>query len=270
MEGRFVFDPRFEEAFFHSKTPKIWGAQLLPFSYWHKVQLERAQSPLLLGGAITNWDVWVVRQICSSKYPFPAEIPESPSNLWYLLWHIAFGWRNTLRVTDLIVKYIGDFASPPKLWSGKGSAKMRLAEAYAYLSKVTGDVRYMHKAAQAEADANASSKPRDVDDALEQVALYIASCGGAPSDAWNLPLGEIVWYNICFLKKEGAEIPVWTPSDDEAFARNKIERYHRISKIEAELRPQFKGLDEKVLRAMASVRYWEQVIEAQEKVDQGG
>lgn len=269
MDVQFIFDSRFEEAFFHEKLPKVWGARLLPFSYWHKIQLERAQSPLLVGGNIENWDIWIARQICRSQFPKAAQIPSNPSSLWYLFWYVLYGWRNLQLAVNTVVKYIGDYAAPPKLWSGSGSAMLRLAEAYAYLSSVTGDISYMQKAAQAEVDANASSKARDIDDALEQVALYMGESGRPPVEAWNLPLGEIVWYNVCFLKKSGADIPVWTPSDDEAFARNKIERHHRISKMAQEMMAEFPGIDSRVLQARAGVKYWEQVIAAQQKVDRG-
>ena len=79
-----------------------------------------------------------------------------------------------------------------------------------------------------------------------------------------MPLGELVWYNVCFLKQEGADVPIWTPRDEEAFERNKIERYHRIAKVAEELRGEFQGVSENIIMANAAVRYWEKVVEAQE------
>jgi hypothetical protein len=262
-DERFVFDPRFEEGFFHAAPPVLWGARLKPFSYWHKLQLERAQSKLLLGGVAEAWDIWVARQICRSQFPKIAKMPRNPNSVWYLWWKVCFGWRPTAKPLALLVEYVGDFASPPKMWAGKGSSKLRLAEAYAHLSRVTGDMGYMQKAAQAEADSQ-EQKPRDIDDSIEQVALYVAKSGRPPAESWNMPLGELVWYNVCFLKQEGADVPIWTPRDEEAFERNKIERYHRIAKLAETMRDEFQGVSEGIVMANAAVKYWEKVVQAQE------
>jgi len=263
MSDRFVFDLRFEEGFFHSPPPIVWGARLLPFSYWHKVQLERAQSCILLGGIPSAWDIWIVRQICRSRFPLPARIPSNPSGVWYLFWKICFGWRRPARAFKQLAEYIADYASPPKLWAGKGSSKLRLAEAYAHLSRLSGDRSYMMKAARAEADA-AEGKDRDIDDSVEQVAIYVKNAGRPPCEAWNMPLGEIVWYNICFLKQEGGDVPVWTPKDEAAFERNKIERYRKITEIAKDIRAEFPISGEAMVLAHAAVRYWEKVVASQD------
>jgi hypothetical protein len=125
----------------------------------------------------------------------------------------------------------------------------------------------MERAAEAEAEASASSKPREIDDSIEQVALFMQKSGSGAAEAWNMPLGEIVWYNVCFLRQDGADLPIWTPRDEEAFELNKIERYKRIAAKANEIRGEYPGASESLILAHAAARYWEDVVAVQRKYD---
>ena len=155
---RFVFDERFAEAFLHEGRPaRVMGRRLRPFSYWHKVQLEYVQSKVLLGGAGRGgaglWDAWVAAKVCSTEYPQNASFRKGYSNLWMLWWHAVYGWRSAKRELDKLTAHIADFASPPKLWSGKGSSKVRLAEELEEMGRLTGDLSFLQRAAAWRNDA---------------------------------------------------------------------------------------------------------------------
>ena len=50
----------------------------------------------------------------------------------------GFGWRGAKRELDKLTEHIADFAGPPKLWSGKDSSKVRLAEALEEMVRIQG------------------------------------------------------------------------------------------------------------------------------------
>jgi len=260
----FVFDERFAEAFLHEGRPaRVMGRRLRPFSYWHKVQLEYVQSKVLLGGA-GLWDAWVAAKICSTEYPQNASFRKSYSNLWMLCWHARYGWRSVKRELDKLSAHIADFASPPKLWSGKGSSKERLAEALDEMGRLTGDASFLQRAAAWRNDAALEKgKQRDIDDSIEQVALYMKQAGRSAEEAWNMPMGALLWLNACFLKMEGSEVAIWTPMDEQVFEAHKKTRYQNIAKIADELQAETPILSRDMAFAQASVQYWEKVVEAQ-------
>jgi hypothetical protein len=260
----FVFDERFAEAFFHKREYRVMGRRLLPFSYWHKVQLEYQQSRILLGMP-TLWDYWVASRVCSTQYPENVRFQTRYSNWWYLAWHLCYGWRGLVREAEAFSAYLEEYASPPKLWSGAGGSKKRLGEAFERLGQLTGDIEMLRNAAgwarAAEADGN---KVRDIDDSIEQVGIYMKYGARSPEEAWNLPMGQLLWYNACFLKMEGVEVPIWTPQDEEAFERHKLDRQKKIDAIAEEILAERPLLTREIAGAQAAVRYWEDIVKSQE------
>lgn len=259
---RFIFDERFAEAFLHERPRRVMGMRLRPFSYWHKVQLEYVQSRVLLGGA-GLWDAWVAAKICRTVYPQNAIFSARYSALWTLAWYLCHGWRSAGRELAALGEHLHDYASPPKLWSGKGSSKERLAEAVERLGQLTDDPLAAARAAQLRAEASMDGKKRDMDDSLEQIALYTKMAGRPAEEAWNMPMGALLWYNACFMKMEGAEVPIWTPMDEAAFEAHKRKRASRLEKMAEEILAEAPHLTRDLARAQAGVRYWTQVVEAQ-------
>ena len=262
---QFVFDERFAEGFFHDWSGRrVFGMQLKPFSYRHKVQLEYAQSKLLMGVMPSRWDIWVAAQICSTQYPVNVQFNKNPSSAWYFFWWVRYGWRSFIKNLRVIESHISDFASGPKLWSGKGSSKRRLAEAYKDLAQLTGDISFMQKSAEAEHEADLEGgNDRDIDDSIEQVSIFMKHSGCSAKEAWNTPMGALLWYNACFLKMEGATVPIWSPNDEAHFEQHKKQRHLKILGIAEEIRKENPVLTENLSYALASVQYWEDVIEKQ-------
>jgi tellurite resistance protein len=263
----YLFDERFAEAFLHEgRAARVLGMRLRPFSYWHKVQLEYVQSKVLLGGA-GLWDLWVAAKICGTEYPLNARFRKTYSNLWMLWWHACYGWRNVQREAEKLTAHIADFASPPKLWGGGGGSKERLAEALDRLGSATGQPEMLQRAErlryEAAMDKNGN---RDLDDSIEQVAIYMKLAGRSAEESWNMPMGALLWYNAAFLKMEGSEVPIWTPMDDARFEQHKRQRHEKVVKIAEELRAETPALDASLAYAYAEVRYWEGIISTQGKM----
>jgi len=257
---RFVFDERFAAGFFHDPCKKLWGKRLQPFSYWHKAQLEYVQSRFLTGEVPKLWDVWVARKILATRYPEVARLRPRYPDWWYLGWKALYGWRSLSRGIKGIVKHINNFSSGPKFWP-KGGSYRRLADAYRLLAKEMGDKSLLHKAYNADrsADIEETGK-RDVDDSVEQVSIYMKYAGRPAVEAWNMPIGKLLWHNACFLKMEGADVPIWSPTDEMFFKQHKAQRHQKLLKLGEEKQSENPALTRSLAFALASVEYWEKVV----------
>ena len=182
MGGGFIFDPRFVEAF-QNRQHIVLGQSLLPFSLWHKFQLEVADSPLMLGESIAFDDLWLAVLVCQTKFPEIASIPQTRWARYRRVWlSTAYRLKKEVAAFDA---YCADFASPPRI-----------------LTK-TGD----------------SGATPEIDDSLREAAFYRKMTGCPRNEPWDLPMGEVLWMNAVFAKHDGAEFSVLTPMDDEALAR---------------------------------------------------
>lgn len=262
MATKYIFDERFAEAFFHEPRRKVMGVRLLPFSYWHKVQLEFFQNQSI-AGTPTLWELWIASRICRTRYPEHIKLNQAYPSYWYLVWKLLHGWRRLNREAVKFWKHVGDYASGPKLWSGKGGSKKRLAEAYRKLGAIIKDNDFFQMAAQAEYEAELEETSRNIDDSIEQVTIFMRYSGQSAVEAWNMPMGELLWSNACFLKMEGADVPIWSPSDEEAFELHKVKRQEKINAIADELLVKSPILTQEIARAQAEVQYWQDTVNAQ-------
>ena len=242
------------------------GRPLQPFSYWHKIQLEYVQSVMLTGGRPPElWDYWIAAKICSTRYPQNVKFKKSYSVVWRLAWHLLNDWRGLRRQAEAFSAYLEEYASPPKLWAGSGSAKKRLSEAYLALGRETQDEQALLSAAawEREAEGAGDGKDRQMDDSLEQVGIFMRYAGRSSAEAWNMPLGELLWYNCCLLKMEGAEATIWTPRDEQAFEQFKVKRFEKISAMADEILIESPHLTRRIAEAQAAVNYWEKIVSDQ-------
>jgi hypothetical protein len=260
---RYVFDPRFAEALLHEPGGhKVLGRRLRPFSLWHRLQLEYANSRLLLGGA-GLWDLWCAVQVCCTQYPKRAAWgPWRP--LWHAFWWLRYGWRPNWyirREMGRFVRYVEDYASHPKYWGGKGSSMRRLGEAAAELAAATQDEELAQDARRVLGEAAAmDGGDRDIDDTIEQVGVAMRLGGLRKEEAWNMPAGELSWLNLVLLRGEGAKIPVWTPMHEAMFERNKMVRAEKIAELAQDMAVEYPEEGAELLRKRAAVRYWEEVV----------
>lgn len=260
-EKRYLFDDRFAEAFFHMPQRRVMGMRLKPLSYWHKLQLEYFQSKVLLGGAAL-WDVWIAAKICRTEYPVHCQFPERLSKIYQIFWNCLYGWRNLAKELSLFSSHYLDYHAGPKLWSGSGSSKQRLSEAYMALHRATGDPDSLRAAQEWQARAEMGGKQRDVDDSIEQIAIYVKN-GGTEDRAWNMPIGVLLWYNACFLKMNGTEVPIWTPVDEHFFEEHKHNRNKKIKDAAVKIMSE-RPCSMQFAVAQASVDYWLKVVQDQE------
>mgnify|MGYP003352298181 CR=1 FL=1 len=128
-------------------------------------------------------------------------------------------------------------------------------------AKEMGDSSLLQKAYQADcaADTEEAGK-RDVDDSVEQVSIYMKYAGRPAVEAWNMPIGELLWHNACFLKMEGVDVPIWSPTDEMFFNQHKAERHKKLLALGAEKQKENPILTQSLAFALASVEYWEQIV----------
>jgi hypothetical protein len=259
-DSYYLFDERFSEAFLH-RPHKVLGSHLPAFTYWHRLQLEWVNSRLLLGGA-TLWDVWLAVQICRSSYPKQAQLPPPhPSYLWKLWWHLRFGWRDPKKEVARFLDYYHDYVSVPKFWGGSGSSKLRLSEAYEKLFGVTRDANHDTLSKQwADIAKSAEASRSSLDESLEAVAEYCRLTHRPPSEAWNLPIGELHWMVAAIHIGNGAKLDIWGPFDDMRFEAHKKKRQENILRMAADLQSQDPELSPDLALAQAEVAYWEKVV----------
>lgn len=235
LKGRFIFDPRFAEAIFHRREGhRVIGKRLLPFSTWHKVQLEYANSPFFAGGEVNVVDLELAVGICGTRYPdfFFYREKNGWRKIAWMIWAERVNARLEARKFEA---YLADYLSPPKLWE---TAKKK------------------------------GQKParRDVDDSIAEVAYYLAAYGGSPATAWDLPAGELQWMNVCAAKQSGADVRVWTPADERAFREHVKRREATLEKLAAEFMEK-ENLTPDEAKKRANTHYW--AVVKRNKVRQG-
>jgi len=223
---RFIFDPRFTEAVFHHPGHRVDGKRLRPFSPWHKLQLEYHNSPLIGGGDVTPADVVLAVAICRSQYPHPGRVRER-GRIGRFFWMLRAERMDLVREVRAFQRYQADYYSPPKLWETprpKGAPPPR----------------------------------HDMDDSIELVTAYMAAYGGTREAAWNMPIGEMIWMNICTARREGGNVMVWTPRDEREYQAH----LKREAKIIADLATKFaaeENLEPAAAQERAKRHYWKTV-----------
>lgn len=263
MAIRYVVDDRLAESILHDGKHSVMGMRLMPFSCWHKFQLEHWNSPVLTGETGTLWDLWVAAKICSTKYPHRPFLKTKRSAWWHLAWWIAHGWRDSAQEISKFCNYLQEYVAPPKMWTGKGSAHKKLVEALQYLASVTSDESERTEAlelARLHDGLSRENEPdRDIDDGLEQVAL-LCKRGHSPELVWNMPMGELIWLNVAIAKTEGAKLPLWTPMDEQRMEVQRQNRAKKIAQLAAKIEAE-EGKNEKEALGHAQVRYWQETVE---------
>jgi hypothetical protein len=258
----YIVDEGLAESLFHDESHRVMGHRLRPFSFWHKLQLEYWNSRVLLGGA-TLWDVWLFVQICRTQYPKRPRVSRSP--FYQMYWWLRYGWIYSLPAQMAkLSAYVKEYSRPPKSWGGLASTYGKLGKAYEQVLPFVKD--------EAEADeikgkimqcsalsSGGNDKERDLDDALEQVALLCRK-GHAPAVAWNMPIGELVWLNVAIGIAEGAKVQLWTTRDEMRMETFKKTRIAKIARMADEI-AESEGREPDEALAVAAVRYWEDVVE---------
>lgn len=224
MSERFVHDDRFVEAF-ANKTHKVFGVRLRPFSLWHQFNLEIAQSPLLLGAALTPLDLLRAVRICSSSWNPEFVTPDlRPPGFLRGMWQIGrFSFVEEVRKFEA---YYNDFNTGPKFWANGHKGKM-------------------------------GGGPRDVDEVLE-TACHLEMKGYDSAEVWDMPIGVARWRSAVVSKLEGSDLQFWTPLDEEAFQKHKAAREAKIDARGREIAAA-KGIPFVEARKQAHAEHWAKV-----------
>lgn len=220
----FVHDENYAEAVANT-THKVYGRTLRPYCLWHRLQLELAQSPILLGLAVTPLDLWRAACICSSRWSIDGRTPDTrpPSFLRFvwLAWRFPFSKQAAAFQT-----YLNDYSRGPKLWPSVGKGQ---------------------------------TKERDIDETLETVCYLLARSNLTLSEIWTMPVGMLSWYTLGIQRAHGAELPVWTPEHQAAFDAHKAEREARLDQEAVELRRSHPELTAEQASKQVRDAYWASV-----------
>lgn len=201
--------------------------------------------------------------ICCSEYPHAVDV-STLRGLKALCWHARYLLTPWKKEISKFYDYLEDYSSTPKLWGGKSSSKRKLAEAIQDLYAVTKDPDHAQAAAKMlhEADLQ-DSQDKQIDDTLWSVSAYVHLTKRPPKEAWDMAIGELSWTTIALAKREGAEINIWTPMDEEFFQRNLITRKEKIAAKAEEIAKENPEMPREVVYALAPVKYWQEVCQKQ-------
>lgn len=192
----FIFDERFAQAFLNLSSHRVLGKVLRPFSLWHKLQLEYANSPVLTGGEVRVPDLCHAVAVCRTSYPEIARSAVPARGIRRFLWMLWAERVNLQREKEAFDAYAEDYCSLPKIEAFKKG-----------------------------------EKTPDMDDCLSDVSLYRKMTGSPRAEPWDIPLGELYWMNAAFTRSEGADFSIVTPLEEARKARLVAARDEKIAVI---------------------------------------
>lgn len=224
MKSFFLHDENYAEAVANT-SHRVYGVALRPYCLWHRLSLELAQSPILLGQAVTPLDLWRAARICSSHWTPEGYSPDlRPPTCARFAW---LSWR--YRFTDQVAAfqaYLSDYSRGPQLWPSA---------------------------------AKGNTKERDIDETLETVAYLLAKSNLTLRELWTMPVGMLSWYTLGIQRAHGAELPVWTPEHQAAFDKHKAEREARLDEDAAKLHSEHPELTAEQASKQVRDAYWASV-----------
>ena len=217
----FVHDEQYAEAV-ANRRHTVYGRPLRPYCLWHRVNLELAQSPVLLGAPLTPLNLWTAVQICASEWSPDFTSPNlTPPGAARFAW-LSFRYRFAAQV-QAFQTYLDDYSRGPKLWES----------------------------------ANKGAAPeRDFDDNLETALYLVTETGLTWRDIWTMPIGLLSWSGVGVRRLRGQDIPIWTPMHEAAFAEHKKQREAKLDDSARQLMAQDSTLTFETARKQASDTYW--------------
>ena len=191
-------DDSFAEAVVHSRTHRVLGFKLKPFSLWHAANLDFVESPFAGHKKPVNIAaLYVAARICQLKHPrvyhrgrFERAIEWSTFLRFKAIKRrkgriVAFPFMNEL---GKFSAYLRDYAARPEYMAGEDSVPVRTPW---YLFEAAVFKHY---------------NPR----------MTWSQC-------WDFPVGEAGWYNAAMHEAHGNKIELVTPEYRKAFRQAGLE-----------------------------------------------
>jgi len=200
-------DGRFLTAFIVPKRWDVMGYKLTPFSLRHMLYLQALNSPLLaMDRTPTPKDILVFVRICSSTHPSEAFASATIAD------HIRIAWMEAngsyfFKNLQLIKSYIETCTTVPKTYEKPASQKKVKENVPGPLSMATALMSKLHMKKE---------------------------------EAWELTLGQAIWYLTAYAIGEGAEIKILTTSDEEKSDAERVwlERFQQAQLAKYKSKPQ--------------------------------
>lgn len=228
----FLHDERFSEAFAVDPVGPV-GKRLLPFSLWHQLLLEHAQSPVYDGRGCTPGDLLQAARLCSTPWNPAFEFPDMRAPGFIPLAWASLGCSFETELAKFGA-YLTDYGTEPKLWTKSGD-----------------------------------SEARDLDAILERATYLIRSTSLTWEQVWTAPSGVLAWVSVASQKLEGAEVDIWTPDDEVRFQAHVKKREARIDEAAKVLAAE-KGVSFPEARKQAHAEYWAKHRESLERLKSTG
>jgi hypothetical protein len=177
-------DGRFLTAFILPKEWDIIGYKLKPYSLRHSLYLTALESPFITGkmDKLSPEDILVFLRICSSEHPSNAFRKPSLRDYWRIgRMQADIGYFYEI-VKDIMV-YIHDCCSAPVFY-------------------------------KKEKEQNEKQK-ENIPNPLAVATSLIGRLNLPMEEAWNMPVGQAIWYATAYSVAEGAQIKVLSTEDEQ-------------------------------------------------------
>ena len=176
-------DPKFLESFIN-RSHVVMGCRLRPFSLWHYVCLDLAQSPFVGWDKPKNFfELIKALRICSLNPDAAFKCADHAlrvSDVLNFLLAVFFPELFLARQLEAFQIYINDYSAPPHFWQRSGGKSSPLPWV------------------------------------LLIVARLMGFGGFSELEAWSLPIGKAIWYQAAFLEINGADSGVISAEELEA------------------------------------------------------
>jgi hypothetical protein len=186
-----VLDESFAEAWVNSPH-RILGLRLLPFSLWHRFQLEILDSPLLSGKAVDPLEIPFVleRAVRACRLTYPQTVAPH-FNMWSFRWRLAGRDINTELMK--FGAYLSDYFAIPKFLPPTRKKDNR-------------------------PESVNHPPPENI-----QIFSAVVSMTGWPEEKiWMLPIGQAYWYAAGHWYQSGQELDFLTP--EHLILKERIEK----------------------------------------------
>lgn len=170
-----MLDEGFAEAWVNS-THRVLGLDLLPFSLWHRFQLQVLDSPTISDKPVNPIDLERAVQACRLVYP---DCVSANINMWGFRWRLA--GRPIDRELQKFGAYLSDYFSIPKF---------------------VPPVRKKHLP-----DTVNHPPPEE----MRIFSSVATMTGWSDEKIWMLPIGQAYWYAAGHWYQSGQELDFLTP-----------------------------------------------------------
>ena len=177
-------DGRFLTAFIIPESWDVMGYKLKPFSLRHMMVLAALDSPFVGSRPPTcPEDVLVFLRVCSSEHPSQAFRKPTLRDRWRILM-METRTEYFIEQVKAIFEYIETCNSSPKVWT------------------------------KPEEGNQAEKRRENIPGPLSLATTLMSKMNLSHEEAWNMTLGQTIWYLTAYAVSEGSDIRILTTQEE--------------------------------------------------------